>query len=105
MDVIKMGKFVPGVRIKPTSLAFRASVLPFHHIGSLMSPPHTHLSMQLLALEVSADYYTSNPIPPQSADTSLQCYPTSAPHTLTNKVWHVSLNHISGLMQCATTKP
>ena len=34
---MKMGNIVPRVRIEPTSLAFRASVLPLDHIGSLMS--------------------------------------------------------------------
>ena len=38
MAVMKMGNIVTRVGIKPTSLAFRASVLPFHHVHSLMSP-------------------------------------------------------------------
>ena len=31
-------EILPWVGIEPTSLAFRANVLPLHHIGSLMSP-------------------------------------------------------------------
>ena len=38
MGVTKMGYIVPRVGIEPISLAFHASVLPLHHIGSLMSP-------------------------------------------------------------------
>ena len=37
MGVTKMGNIVPRVGIEPTSLAFQASVLPFHHISSLLS--------------------------------------------------------------------
>ena len=48
-----MGNIVPRVGIEPTSLAIRASVC---YIDSLMSP--LYLAMQLLASEVSADYYT-----------------------------------------------
>ena len=35
--VMKMGNTMPRAGLKPTSLAFRASVLPLHHVGSLMS--------------------------------------------------------------------
>ena len=38
MGVMKMGNSVLRAGIKPTSLAFGATVLPFHHVGSLMSP-------------------------------------------------------------------
>ena len=38
VGVIKIESIVLRVGIKPTSLAFQASVLPFHHVGSLMSP-------------------------------------------------------------------
>ena len=38
MGVTKIGNIVPRVGPEPTFLAFRASVLPLHHIGSLMSP-------------------------------------------------------------------
>ena len=38
-----MGNTVPKAGFKPTSLAFRASVLPLHHIGSLMSPLYPRL--------------------------------------------------------------
>ena len=38
VGVMKMGNIVPRARIKPTSLAFRASVLPLHNVGSQMSP-------------------------------------------------------------------
>ena len=44
---------MPRAGIEPTSLALQASVLPLQQIGSVIS----WLSMQLLALEVSADYY------------------------------------------------
>ena len=43
VGVMKMGKIVARVGIEPTSLAFRASVLPLHHIGSLMLPLYPHL--------------------------------------------------------------
>ena len=62
--VVNMTHIVPTAGIIPTSLAFWASVLPYHHIGSLMSllyPHNTHLSMQFLALKVSGDYYTYPP--------------------------------------------
>ena len=36
MGVMKMGNIVPRVEIKLTSLAFQASLLPLHHVGSLM---------------------------------------------------------------------
>ena len=53
-----MANIVPRAGIKPTSLSFWASVL-----GSLMSALyHSHLSMQLLSSEVSADYYICNKI-------------------------------------------
>ena len=35
---MKMGNIVPRAGLKHTSLTFQASVLPFHHIGSLISP-------------------------------------------------------------------
>ena len=35
---MKMGIFVSRAGLQPTSLAFQASVLPLHHVGSLMSP-------------------------------------------------------------------
>ena len=38
MGVMKMGNIVPRARIKPTSLTFWVSVLPVHHVASLMSP-------------------------------------------------------------------
>ena len=38
MGVIKMGNTVPRGGLGPTSLAFRASGLPLHHIGSLILP-------------------------------------------------------------------
>ena len=38
MGVLKMGNIVPRVGMEPISLAFRASVLPLDHIGSLMLP-------------------------------------------------------------------
>ena len=54
-----MGNIVPRAGIKPTGLAFWASVLPIHQLGSLKSPLYPrHLSMQLVASELSADYYT-----------------------------------------------
>ena len=59
MVVTKMGNTVPRAGIAPTSLAFWASVLPFHHVGSLMSPLYpSYLSMWLFCLEVSTDYCT-----------------------------------------------
>ena len=33
MGVMKMGNIVHRAGIEPTSLAFRASVLPLHHVG------------------------------------------------------------------------
>ena len=38
VGVIKMGNTVPWAGIEPTSLAFRASVLPLHHVDYLKSP-------------------------------------------------------------------
>ena len=38
MGVMKMGNIVPRAGLKPTSLAFRDSVLPLHHVGCPMSP-------------------------------------------------------------------
>ena len=38
IGVMKMENTVPRAGIKTTSMAFRASVLPLHHVGSMMSP-------------------------------------------------------------------
>ena len=38
-----MGNIVPRVGIEPISLTFQASVLPFHHVDSLMSPLYPRL--------------------------------------------------------------
>ena len=38
-----MGNTVPRAGLEPTSLAFLASVLPLHQLGSLMSPLYPHL--------------------------------------------------------------
>ena len=43
MGMMKMGNSVPRVGIEPPSLAFQASVLPLHHVGSLLSPIYPHL--------------------------------------------------------------
>ena len=40
---MKMGNIVPRVEIEPTSLAFWASVLLLHHVGSLISPLYPRL--------------------------------------------------------------
>ena len=40
-----MGNIVPRAGREPTSLAFRASVLPSHHVGSLMSPLYLRLTV------------------------------------------------------------
>ena len=37
VGVMQMGNIVPRAGLEPTSLAFWASVLPLHHVGSLMS--------------------------------------------------------------------
>ena len=42
VGVMKMGNIVPRAGIEPISLAFSVSVLPLHHIGSLMSPLYPH---------------------------------------------------------------
>ena len=53
------GKYLPRAGIKSTSMAFWASVLPLHHIGCWCHHyTHGYQSMQFLASEVSADYYT-----------------------------------------------
>ena len=60
MGVTKVGIIVPRSGLKRTSLAFRASVLPLHHLGF----PYVtaiNVSMQLFTSEVSADYYISIP--------------------------------------------
>ena len=52
---MEMENIVPRAGLEPTSLTFRASVLllvPWCHHYT-----HIHLSMQLLASEVNADYY------------------------------------------------
>ena len=61
VGVMKIGNIVPRGGILPTSLAFRASVLPLHEVHSLMARlcTHAYLSVQLLASEVSADYYNN----------------------------------------------
>ena len=38
MGMTKMGNIVPRAGLELTSLAFRASVLALHYVGSLMSP-------------------------------------------------------------------
>ena len=43
VGVMKMGNILPRVGIKPTFLTFRASVLPLHHVGTLVSPLYPHL--------------------------------------------------------------
>ena len=43
MGVMKMGNTVPRAGLEPTSLTFRASVLPLHNVGSLMSLLYPHL--------------------------------------------------------------
>ena len=45
MGVLKVGNTVPRAEIEPTSLAFRVSVLPIHHIGYLMSSIRPHSSL------------------------------------------------------------
>ena len=51
MGVTKMENTVPRAGLKPRSLAFWASVLPSHHVGSLMSPlyprPHVYVALCL----------------------------------------------------------
>ena len=42
MGEMKMGNIVPRVGIGPTSLAFRASMLPLHHAGFLTSLLYPH---------------------------------------------------------------
>ena len=58
VGVTKMGTTMPRTGIEPTSLPFRASVVPLHNEGSLLSPLYpAHLCVRLLASEVSASYY------------------------------------------------
>ena len=53
-----MGSIVPRMGIEPTFLAFQATVLTITPPRPLLSPPtRAYLSMQLLAWEVSADYF------------------------------------------------
>ena len=42
MGVLKMGNTLPRARLEPTYMTFQASVLPLHHICSLMSPLYPH---------------------------------------------------------------
>ena len=57
--MLKMRNIVTRARIQPISLAFRASVLPLYHVGSLMSPLYLHPPVYVVsASEVSAAYYT-----------------------------------------------
>ena len=55
VGVMKTGNIVPTVEMQPTSLTFRASMLPLQHIGSMMSYTHAYLSVWLLASMDSAD--------------------------------------------------
>ena len=58
VDVMKMGNIVPRAGIEAASLAFQASVLQLHHVGSLNSPLCQWLPVYAApCLEVSADYY------------------------------------------------
>ena len=43
VGVMKMGNIEPRAGFEPTSLAFQVGVLPFHHVGSLMSQLHPRL--------------------------------------------------------------
>ena len=53
-----MENAVPRVRLEPTTLAFRKSVLPLHHVGSLLSPLYPHPPVCAApCLRVSADHY------------------------------------------------
>ena len=45
VGVMKMGNIAPRMGLKSTSLAFRASGLPLHHKGCLMSELYAHLSV------------------------------------------------------------
>ena len=57
---MKMGNIVPRAGIEPTSLASWASVLPFHHVGSLMSPLYIPMPIyMLIASEVSSTTLSS----------------------------------------------
>ena len=49
MGMMKMGNTVPRVGLEPTTLTSHTSVIPLHHIGSLMSPlyPHPPVSVAL----------------------------------------------------------
>ena len=42
MGVMKMGNIVPKAGIEPITLVLQPSVLPLHHVGSLMSPLYPH---------------------------------------------------------------
>ena len=53
VGVIKMGSTVPRVALKPTSLAFRASVLPFHHVGSLCPPVYADRSLSQRSVQTT----------------------------------------------------
>ena len=37
MGVMKMGNIVPSLGLETISLAFRVSVLPLHHLGSMIT--------------------------------------------------------------------
>ena len=43
VGVVKMGNSVPRAGLESTSLAFQASMVPFHYACSLMSPLYPHL--------------------------------------------------------------
>ena len=61
---MKMGNTVLRAGLEPISVAFRASVQP-HRLPDVTTIRwflyNTHWSMQLLASEFSADYYTRPP--------------------------------------------
>ena len=54
MGVMKIGNIVPRAGLERTSLAFRASVLPLHHTGSLCGslPQRSVQTTTVLALSI-----------------------------------------------------
>ena len=99
---MKIGDIVPRAGIKHTSLAFRASVLSLHHVGSVMSP--LYIRPPFYAAPCLTDYYTRIYLP-RSFTSSFPC-PVIPIIRLTSDKWYffkillVSLSRDSNPATC-----
>ena len=64
VGVMKTGNIMPRAGIEPTFLAFRASVLPLRHVGSLMSTLHprppVYVALYLRSVQTTTIAYSIN---------------------------------------------